>query len=347
MSAVDVAVGVPEADAGHHGPWALALRRLLRNRTAMASVVVLVVIVITAGAAPYYAKHIARGRPVRVQRDRHHDRGRQAGAGHPAQPVGPRLDADRPDARAPLLPRRRLAGPRRDGAPALRRADVARGLDRRRAADLADRDLARARRRLLRRLGRRGDLALPRHPVGVPGLPAGDRALDGAAPAGREDRAGQRRPGVAVAADHHHRRRLRALRRAPGARRGVLDPPPRVHGGRDRGRREGPAADPRRDAAERAAGGARVAAADDRDEHRHRGGALVPLDRRPGAERELGDDRRGRPEPALHAAVGVDRAGRADRDHRARAQRARRRRARRARPARLAAHPAPHAGRMS
>ena len=63
MSAVDVAVGVPEADAGHHGPWALALRRLLRNRTAMASVFVLVVIVITAGAAPYYAKHIAEVDP--------------------------------------------------------------------------------------------------------------------------------------------------------------------------------------------------------------------------------------------------------------------------------------------
>jgi peptide/nickel transport system permease protein len=63
MSAVDVAVGVPEADAGHHGPWALALRRLLRNRTAMASVVVLAVIVITAAAAPYYAKHIAQVDP--------------------------------------------------------------------------------------------------------------------------------------------------------------------------------------------------------------------------------------------------------------------------------------------
>src|SRR3954449_12558347 len=63
MSAVDVSVGVPEADAGHHGPWALALRRLLRNRTAMASVFVLVVIVITAGAAPFYATHIAQVDP--------------------------------------------------------------------------------------------------------------------------------------------------------------------------------------------------------------------------------------------------------------------------------------------
>src|SRR3954470_13559664 len=63
MSAVDVAVGVPEADAGHHGPWALALRRLLRNRTAMASVAVLVVIIATAAAAPLYAEHIAEVDP--------------------------------------------------------------------------------------------------------------------------------------------------------------------------------------------------------------------------------------------------------------------------------------------
>src|SRR3954453_22320244 len=63
MSAVDVAVGVPEADAGHHGPWALALRRLLRNRTAMVSVAVLVVIIATAAAAPLYAEHIAQVDP--------------------------------------------------------------------------------------------------------------------------------------------------------------------------------------------------------------------------------------------------------------------------------------------
>jgi peptide/nickel transport system permease protein len=60
MSSLDVAVEVPEAGAAaHHGPWALALRRLLRNRTAMASLLVLVLIVATAAAAPYYAHHIA------------------------------------------------------------------------------------------------------------------------------------------------------------------------------------------------------------------------------------------------------------------------------------------------
>src|SRR3954453_2406270 len=63
MSAVDVAVGVPEADAGHHGPWALALRRLLRNRTAMASVAVLVGILPPAAAAPWYAANVAEVDP--------------------------------------------------------------------------------------------------------------------------------------------------------------------------------------------------------------------------------------------------------------------------------------------
>jgi peptide/nickel transport system permease protein len=64
MSSLDVAVEVPEAGAAaHHGPWALALRRLVHNRTAMASLVVLIVIVATAAAAPLYAKHIAQVDP--------------------------------------------------------------------------------------------------------------------------------------------------------------------------------------------------------------------------------------------------------------------------------------------
>ncbi len=267
MSAVDVAVGVPEADAGHHGPWALALRRLLRNRTAMASVVVLVVIVVTCRRGAVLREAHRAGRPVRVQRRpaRRSWTARRCRScsrnpsGLGSTPIGPTLGA-------PLLPRRRLQG--RDVMARLLYGgrNSLDGLDRRRAADLADRDHARARRRLLRRLGRRGALALPRHPLGVPGLPAGDRALDGAAHCSgvQIGPVNARRRAVAVAADHHHRRRLRALRRAPGARRGVLDAPPRVHGGRDRGRRDGPAADPRRDAAERAADGDRVSAADDR-----------------------------------------------------------------------------------
>jgi peptide/nickel transport system permease protein len=60
MTALDVVVEPGEAGARtERGPWALAFRRLLRNRAAMASVVVLVLIVATAAAAPLYAKHVA------------------------------------------------------------------------------------------------------------------------------------------------------------------------------------------------------------------------------------------------------------------------------------------------
>ena len=64
MTGLDVAVDVPEAGAAaHHGPWALALRRLGRNRTAMASLAVLVVIVVSAFAAPWYATNVAEVDP--------------------------------------------------------------------------------------------------------------------------------------------------------------------------------------------------------------------------------------------------------------------------------------------
>jgi peptide/nickel transport system permease protein len=64
MSAADVAIDVPETGAAaHRGPWALALRRLLRNRSAMASVVVLVLIVLSSALAPWYASHVAQVDP--------------------------------------------------------------------------------------------------------------------------------------------------------------------------------------------------------------------------------------------------------------------------------------------
>ncbi len=75
-----------------------------------------------------------------------------------------------------------------------------------------------------------------------------------------------------------------------------------------------------------------VMAIDDAD----RGGALVPLDRRPASGRELGNDHPGRRRADLHAAGGRARAGDRDRRHGPRAQRARRRHPRRARPARQA-----------
>src|SRR5205823_6814714 len=61
-----------------------------------------------------------------------------------------------------------------------------------------------------------------------------------------------------------------------------------------------------------------------------------PLDRRAGAEGELGHDHRRRAGASVHAALGRDRAGGDDRADRAVVERARRRPARRARPAREA-----------
>src|SRR3954453_8782265 len=64
MTAADVAIDVPETGAAaHHGPWALGLRRLRGNRSAMASAVVLVLVVLSAALAPFYASHIAQVDP--------------------------------------------------------------------------------------------------------------------------------------------------------------------------------------------------------------------------------------------------------------------------------------------
>src|SRR3954469_6866906 len=60
MSTLDVVVDVPETGtAAHRGPWALALRRLLRNRSAMASVCVFLGVVLASAAAPWYTSHVA------------------------------------------------------------------------------------------------------------------------------------------------------------------------------------------------------------------------------------------------------------------------------------------------
>src|SRR5262249_36082723 len=68
-------------------------------------------------------------------------------------------------------------------------------------------------------------------------------------------------------------------------------------------------------------------------------GAVVPVDRRAAARRQLGHDHPGRPGPALHAADGGAGAGHRHRRHRAGPQHLRRRRARCPRPALEAAHP--------
>src|SRR5919198_619602 len=51
------------------GPWRLARRRLLRNRPAIAALVVLVLVVALCLAAPLYADHVAHAEPFRSNLD--------------------------------------------------------------------------------------------------------------------------------------------------------------------------------------------------------------------------------------------------------------------------------------
>jgi peptide/nickel transport system permease protein len=67
-----VAGGLPaHVTAGRAGasPWALARRRLLRNRTALAMLVVLGLIVLLSLAAPFYAHHVAHTNPFQSNLD--------------------------------------------------------------------------------------------------------------------------------------------------------------------------------------------------------------------------------------------------------------------------------------
>jgi peptide/nickel transport system permease protein len=54
---------LPEGVSGGGGPWALAGRKLLRNRVSMAALVLFVAIVVISFSAPLYADHIARTDP--------------------------------------------------------------------------------------------------------------------------------------------------------------------------------------------------------------------------------------------------------------------------------------------
>ena len=65
-------------------PWALARRRLRRNKTALAMLGVLALIVLLSLAAPLYARLRRAHRPVPLQPRRHDRRGRQDGSRHAA-----------------------------------------------------------------------------------------------------------------------------------------------------------------------------------------------------------------------------------------------------------------------
>jgi len=94
-----------------------------------------------------------------------------------------------------------------------------------------------------------------------------------------------------------------------------------------------PAAGLQRDPAERCLDRDRAHAFDHCDHDPDRGSAFVPIDRSPGSAGELGNDRRGRTGVALHPTLGRDRARNHDRVDRSRPERSRRRPSRRARPA--------------
>ena len=118
-------------------PWRLALGRLLRNRSAMLSLVVFVLLCAACLCAPLYATHIAQTDPfesnVSGTTSRRQDvpviAAQQLGLG--STPIGPTWSRTTFGRRRP--------GPRRARPPALRRAHLARGRHRLRAHHLRDR----------------------------------------------------------------------------------------------------------------------------------------------------------------------------------------------------------------
>ena len=180
-------------------PWALAGRRLLRNRIAIVALAGFLVILAASLAAGWYAATWLI-RAVRVDARCHDDDQRQAVAGDGRGDRRPRSrrHPHRPHLGCPpLLPRRRRPGPRRRSTPALRRSQLA--PDRRRlgGALLLLRDHHRARGRLLRRHRRPDPVAHPRRHLGVPGFPRGDLDLDRRAHARHHARPDHARPPAA------------------------------------------------------------------------------------------------------------------------------------------------------
>ena len=229
----------------------------------------------------------------------------------------PRRDADRADlGLPPLLPRRRRPGPRRRRAPALRRAQLAADRHRVGGALLLLRDDHRARRRLLRRLV---DQILSRildviwaFPVFLPrSRSRSSRSRSGITSARSRSRAGSLWLPIRIIGVIYVPYVARPIRGQVLSVREKEFVEAAIGLGASNWRlifSRGPA--------ERDHDGDRLLPAHDRDEHADRVGALVPLDRRPAARRELGHDHQRRPGPALHAAVGRDRAGHRDRDRR-------------------------------
>ena len=262
------------------GPWSAAWRRLRRNRVAMASLAVLVAIVACCLAAPLWADQVAHVGPDENNLTGTFERGgkRLYVVTPPPQtkPVGPGLERALPA-------RRRQQRPRRDGAAALRRAQLAVHRVRVGAHHHGHRGGPRPGRRLFprphrprRAHGVRRDLVLPR-------AAARHRAGHGACRR-RAAPGPDRHPGrLAVDPDSGDRDHLHPVSRAPDPRAGAVAAREGVRRGRG-GPGQGAAADHVRGAAAQPrVDDPRVRHADRGQQHPHRGGALVP--RRRGAAR--------------------------------------------------------------
>ena len=213
------------------------------------------------------------------------------------------------------------------------------------AAHLLARHADRRRRRLLRRLRRRCPLAPAGRRLGVPGLPARDLPLGRADHAAgsslgpvahRAPAASGCRSSSSASSTSRTWRDRSAARCCRCAEREFVEAA--IGLGASTWRLLWSEILP-----ERGHDGDRLLPAHDGDRHAHRGGAVVPLDRRAAAGRELGHDHPRRPgllytRPAVALAPGLR-----DRADGARAQRPRRRHPRRARPAREATGRSPDA----
>ena len=312
---VQLAAGESAKEISGRSPWRIAGRRLVRNRLAMASLVLFLLIVVVSLLAPVLREPHREDRPVLVEPHRARpivERARRSTVVQQTQRrARPRRDPDRPDLAVELLHRRRQPGPRRDGARALRRPRLA--ADRHRlGGDL----LACSRSRSPSWPGFfRGwtDSILSRVMDLIWAFPVYLLAISLATvlltkPGGLQWGPVHDRPVEPLGPDLDHRDRLRPLRLPAGARPGAVGAREGVRRGLDLAGRLEPAPDVQRDPPQRDLDRDRAAAADDRDHDPDRGGALVPRDRRAGAAGELGDGHRRRPEPALHAALGGDRS---------------------------------------
>ena len=223
---VQLAAGESAKEISGRSPWRLAGRRLLRNRLAMASLGLFVLIVVVSLLAPFYANHIAKTDPFSSNlTGTTNVNGKEVEVVQETQGgLGLGVDPDRADLAVELLHRRRQPGPRRDGAGALRRPRLAADRRRLRGHLHAARPRPRAPGGLLPRLDRLRPLPHHGPDLGVPRLPARDLVGDGPADqAGRPEMGpGDDRPVEPLGADLDHRDRLHPLRLSPATRPGAV-----------------------------------------------------------------------------------------------------------------------------